>query len=128
MFAILIAAQVVQAPAVVTPRPMLGATTVRTLSPMVRKQQMVSEGRTMLARAEAVQAGYVPAAGQPTKAELQNQIDQMKSDLDSMSEMGQMESLRLQMAMDRMSKATQTASNLLKKFSDTAGQIVGNMK
>ena len=128
MFAIVVAVQVLQAPVTVTPRPMLGATTIRTLSPMVRKQQMMSQGRTMLARAEAVQAGYVPAAGQPTKAELQNQIDQMKSDLDSMSEMGEMESLRLQMAMDRMSKMMSTLSNLLEKISDTQDAIVQNLK
>ena len=36
--------------------------------------------------------------------ELDNLKGSMKNDLDSMSEMGEMESLRLQMAMDRMSK------------------------
>ena len=35
-----------------------------------------------------------------------------------MSEMGEMESLRLQMAMDWMSKMMSTLSNLLKKISD----------
>ena len=52
----------------------------------------------------------------------------MKHDLDSMSELGEMESLRLQMAMDRMSKMMSTLSNLLKKMSDTASQITQNMK
>ena len=55
-------------------------------------------------------------------------IDQMKNDLDSMSEMGEMESLRLQMAMDRLSKMMSTLSNLLKKISDTASQITQNLK
>lgn len=66
--------------------------------------------------------------GKITKAELDNQIDQVKNDLDSMSEMGEMESLRLQMAMDRMSKMMSTLSNLLKKISDTANQITQNLK
>ena len=48
--------------------------------------------------------------------------------LDSMSEIGEMESLRLQMAMDRMSKMMSTLSNLLKKMSDTSSQLIQNIK
>ena len=47
---------------------------------------------------------------------------------DSMSEMGEMESLRLQMAMDRMSKLMETLSNILKKMSETASEITQNLK
>ena len=39
-----------------------------------------------------------------------------------------MESLRLQMAMDRLAKLMSTLSNLAKKTSDTAAAIVGNLK
>jgi hypothetical protein len=53
---------------------------------------------------------------------------QVKKDLDSLSEMGEMESLRLQMAMDRLSKMMSTLSNLLKKISDTDASIVQNLK
>jgi Mg2+ and Co2+ transporter CorA len=52
----------------------------------------------------------------------------LKDDVDSLSEMGEMESLRLQMAMDRMSKMMSTLSNLLKKISDTASTITANIK
>lgn len=62
------------------------------------------------------------------KTEIDNAVDKAKSDLDSMSEMGEMESLRLQMAMDRMSKMMSTLSNILKKISDTQNQIIQNMK
>jgi hypothetical protein len=55
-----------------------------------------------------------------TKVKIDSAIDKAKSDLDSMSELGEMESLRLQMAMDRMSKMMSTLSNLVKKVSDTA--------
>jgi hypothetical protein len=48
--------------------------------------------------------------------------------LDSMSEMGETESLRLQMIMDRQQKLMQTISNLMKKQSDTASAIVSNLK
>lgn len=59
---------------------------------------------------------------------IQSAVDDFKNNLDSMSEMGEMESLRLQMAMDRMSKMMTTLSNLLKKISDTQESIVGNLK
>ncbi len=48
--------------------------------------------------------------------------------LDSLSEMGEMESLRLQMAMDRMSKLQSTLSNILKKNSEAASSITRNLK
>ena len=63
-----------------------------------------------------------------TVDELHAIIDKAKGDLDSMSEMGEMESLRLQMAMDRMSKMMSTLSNLLKKISDTSTSIIQNLK
>ncbi len=63
-----------------------------------------------------------------SKADMDAMVKQTKSHLDSMSEMGEMESLRLQMAMDRMSKMMSTLSNLLKKISDTAQSITQNLK
>lgn len=45
-----------------------------------------------------------------------------------MSEMGEMESLRLQMLMDRKSKMMSTLSNLLKKIHDTQQSIIQNLK
>lgn len=50
------------------------------------------------------------------------------TDSDSMSELGEMESLTLQMAMDRLSKLMATLSNLMKKISDTASAITQNLK
>jgi len=75
---------------------------------------------------------FVPADLHPGKlgrlAELETVVDQIEDKLDSLSEMGEMESLRLQMAMDRMSKMMTTLSNLLKKISDTASGITQNIK
>lgn len=64
----------------------------------------------------------------PTQSEIDALVDQIKNDLDSMSEMGEMESLRLQMAMDRRSKLMSTLSNILKKISKTADEITQNLK
>lgn len=61
-------------------------------------------------------------------ADLDAIADELKGKLDSMSEMGEMESLRLQMAMDRQSKMMSTLSNVLKKISDTGQSIIQNMK
>lgn len=54
--------------------------------------------------------------------------DEVKGKLDLLSEMGEMESLRLQMAMDRLSKLMSTLSNLLKKASDTDTAMISNLK
>lgn len=63
-----------------------------------------------------------------TKREIDLLAGQMKSGTDSMSEMGEMESLRLQRSMDRLSKLMSTLSNLLKKASETAQGITQNIK
>jgi hypothetical protein len=63
-----------------------------------------------------------------TAADIERQAEGVLRDLDSMSEMGEMESLRLQMAMDRLSKMISTLSNLLKKIADTNQQITQNLK
>ncbi len=63
-----------------------------------------------------------------TRAELCRVVEGMQNDLDSMSELSETESLRLQMAMDRISKFMSTLSNILKKMSDTASQITQNLK
>ena len=62
------------------------------------------------------------------KKDMDNAKEIVKNKLDSMSEMGEMESMRLQMAMDRLSKMMSTLSNLLKKISDTASAITQNIK
>jgi hypothetical protein len=66
---------------------------------------------------------------------LSNQLDQiardlvaLRSGLDSMSELSETESLRLQMTMDRVSKLMTTLSNVMKKISGTAEQITQNLK
>jgi hypothetical protein len=68
------------------------------------------------------------AAARGALTELEREIQQLKQELDSLGEMGETGSLRLQMAMDRMSKMMSTLSNLLKKVSDTAQSITQNLK
>lgn len=62
------------------------------------------------------------------KKEFEQLKENIQKDLDSLSEMGDMESLRLQMSMDRLSKMMTTLSNLMKKISETAAAITQNLK
>jgi hypothetical protein len=63
-----------------------------------------------------------------SRCQLEGARDALQGRLDSMSEMGEMESLRLQLAMDRLSKMMSTLSNVLKKISDTSQTITQNLK
>jgi putative addiction module CopG family antidote len=54
--------------------------------------------------------------------------DELRNKLDSMSEMGEMESLRLQIFVDRVSRMMTTLSNITKKIGDTQNSIVANLK
>jgi len=60
--------------------------------------------------------------------QLDAELQDIRDDLDTTGELSEMESLRLQMAMDRLSKMMSTLSNLLKKCADTSSQIVQNIK
>ena len=62
------------------------------------------------------------------KEDLCTVVAEVKNKLDSLSELGEMESLRLQMAMDRMSKLMSTLSNALKTSADTASAVTQNLK
>ncbi|HLW80897.1 MAG TPA: hypothetical protein VKS20_02530 [Candidatus Acidoferrales bacterium] len=65
---------------------------------------------------------------EPTYANLQVLQNSLKSQLDSMSEMSDTQSLLLQMSMDRRSKFMETLSNIMKKTSDTQSSILSNLK
>jgi hypothetical protein len=92
-----------------------------------RKQRLAADARALLDKAERTRIIYRPSAasGQLSKADLEASIAETK---DSLSDMSQMDQLQLQMAMDRLSKAMSTLSNVLKKVSDTQGSITNNIK
>lgn len=64
----------------------------------------------------------------PTWADIKAMTDRLAKDHDSLSEIGDLESLKLQKAMDRQSKIIRVLSNLLKKRSETASGIIQNLK
>lgn len=61
-------------------------------------------------------------------AKLEAAIDKIKADLDAIDDLNEMEALRLQMMMDRLSKIQSTLSNVLKKVSETQNSIAQNIK
>lgn len=63
-----------------------------------------------------------------TKDEIDKTEQDIKDKLDSVNEMGETESLRLQMAKDRISKMMSSLSNIMKKISDSESSIIQNMK
>jgi hypothetical protein len=63
-----------------------------------------------------------------TLADLENMLSAKRDEMDSLSELGEAQSLRLQMYMDNISRLQSTLSNILKKWSDTASAIVANLK
>ena len=60
--------------------------------------------------------------------DITNAQQQIKDALDSNRELGETESMRLQMAMDRLSKLLQTLSNIVKIIGDAQVAIVQNIK
>ena len=59
-------------------------------------------------------------------SDIQRELPALK--LDTLGDMNQADSLRLQMAMDRLSKLMSTLSNLMKKAADTQASITQNLK
>ena len=72
----------------------------------------------------------VPAVALKTlsKEELDDASSEIKKEMDTQSDMAEELSIRLQMHMDRLTKAYSMISNMLKKFGDTTGQITENLK
>ena len=70
----------------------------------------------------------ITAPADLTAANLSTLVNQLKSDLDSMNEVSDMTSMRLQMLMDRRSKFIETLSNLMKKIDETSSSILQNIK
>ncbi len=63
-----------------------------------------------------------------TQPALDTLLAPAKADPGALADMTQLQSLRLQMAMDRLAKLMTTLSNVLKKISDTDSSVVQNLK
>lgn len=68
------------------------------------------------------------AANRTIRKELQDVLSELQGSLGAAAELSEMNSLRLQMMMDRRSKFISTLSNILKKVSSTQDTLVQNVK
>ena len=93
-----------------------------------RKRRLLRDSRDLVARAQSAGAHFTSAPGESRAAKINAARDRLKAELDSVSEISEMDSLRLQMALDRLSKAMSTLSNLLEKASVTDDAITKDMK
>ncbi|MEO5946286.1 MAG: hypothetical protein ABIP79_05680 [Chitinophagaceae bacterium] len=83
--------------------------------------KVVSRDKIRVAKTESVNQ-------QVTQRAIDGQVFELKNDIDSLSETGEMISLRLQMYMDRHTKFMTTITNIFKKFSDTSSALIQNLK
>jgi hypothetical protein len=96
----------------------------------------LSAGQAMAqTRAQPVQASKpapaklaIKPAQQGTFDAAQADVERMKTSKDTLSAQSEQDQLKMQMVMDRMTKADSAASNTMKKSSDTASAIIGNTK
>jgi exonuclease VII small subunit len=61
-------------------------------------------------------------------SEIKRLNEELTNELDSLSELGEVMQMRLQMSLDRLSKLASTMSNLLQKISATQSAMVSNLK
>jgi hypothetical protein len=94
---------------------------------ITRKQAMLGDADKLLAQAGKLRDAN-RSAGKMTGAEIDAAVEALKNQRDSISQMGEMDALQMQQAMDRMSKMMATLSNIMKKSSETSQTIVQNLK
>ena len=92
-----------------------------------RKQAMLADSDKLLAQAGKLRDAN-RSAGKMTDAEIDAAVEALKNQRDSISQMGEMDALQMHQAMDRMSKAMSTLSNIIKKASETSNTITQNLK
>jgi hypothetical protein len=68
------------------------------------------------------------AAAEAQKQQQAAMKDSLKKHYDQLADISQEQQMKLQTYMDRMSKAEQALSNIMKKTSDTSAQVLQNLK
>lgn len=98
----------------------------------IEQQKRIEAEEKAAAEAAAIgQGAQNAAAGHSNVGGLENlklEVDKLQSQIDGMGDFGQMQSMRLQIFMDRRSKFFETLSNIMKKRSTVIETIIGNVK
>jgi len=90
--------------------------------------QNIMAGVKAVNNAKSELRNQIQAMHQLTAQQINQDTQDIKGKLDSMSEMSEMTSMRLQMAMDRRSKFIEALSNVLKTIDETRKSIIQNGK
>jgi len=90
--------------------------------------QNIMAGVKAVNNAKAQLRNQMQAAQQLTAQLINQDTQDLKNKLDSMNEMSEMTSMRLQMAMDRRSKFIEALSNILKKVDESQNSIIKEIK
>jgi hypothetical protein len=88
----------------------------------------VVQGAGNLAAGQARPAPTLSVLDRPTRTSLNQQFNELKTEMDSLGDLSEEQSLRIQMYMDRYAKFMEMLSNMMKKASDTQAGIISNMK
>ncbi|HMU47295.1 MAG TPA: hypothetical protein PKC72_13065 [Chitinophagaceae bacterium] len=103
--------------------------TLKDKNTAISRVQLDSFHLLLKERATSGQTTGIARTKQPvTKAEISDLDSKLKANQDSLSELGEIQSLKMQMAMDRMTKMMSTISNILKKIKSTQDSIIQNLK
>lgn len=98
----------------------------------IEQQKRIEAEEKAAAQAAAIgQGAQNAAAGHSNMGGLDNlklEVDKLQSQVDGMGDFGQMQSMRLQIFMDRRAKFFETLSNIMKKSSTIIETIIGNVK
>ncbi|MBB6562915.1 hypothetical protein HNP48_005632 [Acidovorax soli] len=89
-----------------------------------------STADTTNANGSVTKSSWYPGGvnGSTTKGELDGAIQQMKSQIDSMSNSQQMDMLRLQSLSNKRNEAFDLMTNFIKKMQENRSSIIGNMR
>jgi hypothetical protein len=83
---------------------------------------------TKLQTAQTTTKVNTPINTKPSLTEVKTVQEEMRTKLDSMNELGQEQSTKMQLYMDRRTKANATLSNIMRKIAATQDSIIQNMK
>jgi hypothetical protein len=102
---------------------------LRPVFPSASAQEVDVVAFYLLGRVAVALSDVLPPGGSLNDlADFADITEDVKGKLDSMNEISEMTSLKLQMMMDRRSKFISTLSNIMKKISSTQDTLVQNLK
>ena len=96
--------------------------------PVIQKTNTTTVQPVRTVPRDTIRTGKLLTSEKVTMQEADDLKIKLQTNHDSLSELSEEQQLKMQMVMDRMTKANSAASNMMKKFSDAAASIIQNLK